>query len=199
MKEFVWFLAGAIAGAMSLAIIQETLKPTPVEDMKIAVAPPFTPDPTPTRGATTTAAPPVQFFNGQWTNKVSVTTPRPHQIQGTQSVPAVSAPHSVQAVPVASTPSPKPKGEEVSVFLDREQQINTRSGSYRIFVHDHGSETISVKVGFGPYTRVKKAMGTDTVGDNKVLIYSDGSVRLFHVNTPRAPQNCCLIEVVSAA
>lgn len=203
MKAFVWFTAGTVFGALVLWLVVELKKPTgSTNDLQIAVAPPFveaSPAGTPAPSSRPqSAAPPDQFFNGQWTNKITVTTPRPRPIQVSRTASATSVQQLGRVVAAASTPQPKPKGEEVSIFLDREQRINTRSGSFRIFVHDHGSETISVQIGYGPYTRVKKSFGSDNVGDNKALIYSDGSVRLFHVNSPRAPQNCCLIEVVTA-
>lgn len=211
MKAFVWFTAGTIFGVVSLLIVLAWKKPNvSFDDLKIAAASPesswLTPTPsatrlpTPTPGAVQVSGKKVvRVENGQFTHTTEAMAPGTRAVQAARTTQHAPAPQTSQPIAAAAPPAAKPKGEEVSVFLDRQQLISTRSGSYQIFVHDHGSETISVSVGYGPYTRMKKAMGTDSVGDNKALIYSDGRVQLFHVNSPRAPQNCCLIEVVRAA
>jgi len=107
----------------------------------------------------------------------------------TQPVP--SSPPS----PVASS-SQQAKGEELSIFLDKPQQISNQFGTHRISIHDHGSETISFSIDGQQVVRMKKANGSDLAGDNKVMIFNDGRMAIFHVNSARAPQNCCLIRVV---
>ena len=209
-----------VAGVLSLAIYQEVYKYThssvpSFEDLKIATAPslsasgrtalstPLRSNFAPSQAAKKTEATlPSQHYAGQWTTSANVSTPRLRANNSGVGVVRPPVQPVVQDTPVPprviATATPSPKGQEVSIFLDRPQQINTAARSYRIFVHDHGSETISVSVGYGGSTRVKKAFGSDVVGDNKALIYSDSDVRLYHLNTPRAPQNCCLIEVMAA-
>jgi hypothetical protein len=109
-------------------------------------------------------------------------------MRGNLQVQAWSQP----APPSMATPRP-PEGQEFSVFCDKAQQITTQWGTHRIWIHDYGSETIAFSIDGRQAVRIKKANGSDVAGDNRVLIYHDDQLSLFHVNSPRAPLDCSLI------
>jgi len=101
---------------------------------------------------------------------------------------------ATQTSPVAPQPQKAaPKGQEFPIFLDKPQQVATPWGTHRLWIHDHGSETISFSVDGQRAVQINKAHGSDLAGDNRVKIYQDSQMQLFHVNSPRAPQNCCLV------
>src|SRR5688572_25476895 len=118
MKEFVWFSAGLVAGMFSLAVYQQIQRPkASFDDLKIAAAPSVSPEPSPRAVRVSNTAPPVQYFNGQWTTTSPGSTPRPRSggvvtNRAQHTVPA-QATAPVRQVSMAAT---NPKGEEVAVL-----------------------------------------------------------------------------------
>jgi len=86
-------------------------------------------------------------------------------------------------------------GEEFQILKDSPQAITTPEGTHHISIHDFGLETIAVSIDHEQARRISKAHGSDNTGDNRVLIWSNGSVAYYHVNSPRARDNHAIIYV----
>ncbi len=86
--------------------------------------------------------------------------------------------------------------DEVVIPLDKLQDIRNGNEKVSISIHDHGSDTISVRINWGNTERLQKPLGTDTNGDNKLLIYHGNEWDLFYVNSPSAPMNSCLLKLI---
>jgi len=105
------------------------------------------------------------------------------------NLPAPAAPE-VGNAPVAAT-----KGKEVEIPLDQFNILSIEGHPLRLGIHDGGGDWIMVKINNERPTKLQKAEGFDSRGDNRTFLCANRGGKVYYVNTSRAHMNMCIIWI----
>jgi hypothetical protein len=127
---------------------------------------------------------------------ISRQTARPAVFTGSteRKTRSISIPRTVpqQRAPAAPRRS---EWEEVSIEYGKSQSVQTRFGSFRVAIFNHGVATFTVRFNGGGPRRIWKEKGFETDRTNIVEIGRVGSARVYYVDRISVKAGQCVLRV----
>jgi hypothetical protein len=118
--------------------------------------------------------------------------------QAEQDSQASSPAHS-RRPPMAQTappaPAPGPKPVEIEVPMDEFTTVTVKGHTLRLYIHDNGDGTISLKVEDQRPTKFPKTNGFDSQDNNLTPLFAVNGAKVSFVNTARAHMNRCILRI----